>query len=104
MECDGVTLLIYIVKTTNFDKFKCSLVLLMMILWFTNYIYILLASNYIQNCTKSNKKLKSCFEFSEGVPATVQWTTMCNASDILAMKNRFYTIIIEKKVGGQVGN
>ena len=71
MECDGVTLLTYIVKTTNFDKFQCSLVLLMMIFLFTNYIYILLASNYIQNCTKSNKKLKSCFEFSEGVPATV---------------------------------
>ena len=32
---------------------------------------MLLASNYVRNHTKMYKKLKSCFEFTEGVPATV---------------------------------
>ena len=71
MECHGVTLLIYIVETTNFDKFKCTFEILMMILWAANYIFMLLASDYVQNCTKIDKKLKSCFEFSEGVLANV---------------------------------
>ena len=71
MECHGVTLPIFIVKVANLGQFKCVLLPLMMILWHTNFKYMLLASNYVQNHTKMYKKLKSCFEFTEGVPATV---------------------------------
>ena len=66
MECHGVTLPIFIVKVTNLGQFKCVLLPLMMILWHTNFKYMLLASNYVRNHTKMYKKLKSDFEFSDG--------------------------------------
>ena len=67
-----MTLHIFIVKTANFVQFKCFLVLLIIILWLADSFYIVLVPNYVQKHTKMDKKLKSCFDFTEGVPATLQ--------------------------------
>ena len=77
---------IFIVKVANLGQFKCVLLPLMMILWHTNFKYMLLASNYVRNHTKMYKKLKSCFDFTEGVPATVLCAVFVGKSAILGCK------------------
>ena len=45
---------------------------LMIIVWRADSFCMLLVPNYVQKHTKMDKKLKFCFDFTEGVPATLQ--------------------------------